>query len=71
MADYYHIPVFMKDSLIPIVGEEGMRREYPEQLQIKAYSEKLTRRLFSECAECGKPFRRDTMVTLNDVQEML
>ena len=23
------IPVFMKDSLIPIVGEEGMRREFP------------------------------------------
>lgn len=24
-----HIPVFMKDSLIPIVGEENMRREFP------------------------------------------
>lgn len=26
-------PVFMKDSLIPIVGEENMLREYPEELQ--------------------------------------
>ena len=26
------IPVFMKDSLIPIVGEDGMRREFPEGL---------------------------------------
>ena len=25
----YRRPVFMKDSLIPIVGEENMRREYP------------------------------------------
>lgn len=25
----YGIPVFMKDSLIPIVGEENMRREFP------------------------------------------
>ena len=23
------VPVFMKDSLIPIVGEENMRREFP------------------------------------------
>ena len=25
----YGIPVFMKDSLLPIVGEENMRREFP------------------------------------------
>ncbi|MDE5577719.1 MAG: phage Gp37/Gp68 family protein [Oscillospiraceae bacterium] len=28
-ADETEIPVFMKDSLIPIVGEENMRREFP------------------------------------------
>ena len=27
--DRYGIPVFMKDSLIPIIGEEKMRREFP------------------------------------------
>ncbi len=27
------IPVFMKDSLIPIIGEENMRRELPEGLK--------------------------------------
>lgn len=27
--DKYGIPVFMKDSLIPIIGEEKMRREFP------------------------------------------
>lgn len=29
VADESNIPVFMKDSLIPIVGEENMRREFP------------------------------------------
>lgn len=28
-ADMAGLPVFMKDSLIPIVGEENMRREFP------------------------------------------
>lgn len=28
-SDAHGIPVFMKDSLIPIVGEENMRREFP------------------------------------------
>ena len=27
------IPVFMKDSLIPIIGEENMLREFPEELR--------------------------------------
>ena len=28
-CDYNDIPVFMKDSLIPIIGEKNMRREFP------------------------------------------
>lgn len=28
-ADITHMAVFMKDSLIPIIGEENMRREFP------------------------------------------
>lgn len=31
VADERNIPVFMKDSLIPIVGEENMRREFPRK----------------------------------------
>lgn len=31
-ADMTGVPVFMKDSLIPIVGEENMRREFPAAL---------------------------------------
>lgn len=32
-CDRYNIPVFMKDSLIPIVGVENMLREFPEGLK--------------------------------------
>ena len=32
-ADITHTPVFMKDSLIPIVGEQNMRRELPPELR--------------------------------------
>lgn len=44
-ADYNGIPVFMKDSLIPIVGEKNMRRDYPKELQIRKRSEKVNKRL--------------------------
>jgi protein gp37 len=32
LADHFNIPVFMKDSMIPIVGEYYMRRELPKEL---------------------------------------
>jgi len=32
-AEREGIPVFMKDSLLPIVGEENMRRDFPEGLR--------------------------------------
>ena len=32
-CEWHGIPVFMKDSLIPIVGERNMRREFPEGLK--------------------------------------
>lgn len=31
VCDFYKTPVFMKNSLIPIVGEKNMRREFPWQ----------------------------------------
>ena len=33
-CDETGVPVFMKDSLLPIVGEEGMRRDFPAPLAI-------------------------------------
>jgi protein gp37 len=35
VADERGIPVFMKDSLIPTVGEENMRRELPWEWSVK------------------------------------
>ena len=33
-ADMKGIPVFMKESLLPIMGEAGMRREYPPEMAL-------------------------------------
>ena len=33
-CDKYGVPIFMKDSLIPIVGKENMRREFPRGLKL-------------------------------------
>ncbi len=33
LADIFNIPVFMKDSMIPVVGEYYMRRELPFELR--------------------------------------
>lgn len=44
-CDIHNIPVFMKDSLIDIVGEENMRRELPEGLKRHEMSEKSLTRL--------------------------
>lgn len=30
------IPIFMKDSLVPIIGEENMRQEFPRELRRQA-----------------------------------
>lgn len=32
-CDKTKTPVFMKDSLVPIIGEENMRREFPKEVQ--------------------------------------
>jgi len=32
-CDKYSIPVFMKESLLPVIGESNMRREFPEGLK--------------------------------------
>lgn len=63
-ADAEGIPVFMKDSLIPIVGEENLRREYPEGLKSRAISEKMAKKLYDKCGYCGKTGKKNEMVTL-------
>ena len=58
------IPLFMKDSLIPIVGEDGMRREFPQQLQHSAISPKMEAKLYDTCAECKTHMKKSDMITL-------
>ncbi|MDE6517720.1 MAG: DUF5131 family protein, partial [Acetatifactor sp.] len=63
-ADSAGIPVFMKDSLIPIVGEKNMRRDFPEQLQHSEISPKMKKKLFDICAECKTRLKKSDMITL-------
>lgn len=63
-ADMAKKPVFMKDSLIPIIGEENMRRDFPEQLRHSELSLKMKKKLFDTCAECKARLKKSDMITL-------
>lgn len=63
-CDRFRIPVFMKDSLIPIIGEGNMRREFPQQLQHPAISPKMEAKLYDICAGCKVRMKKSDMVTL-------
>ncbi len=63
-ADANNIPVFMKDSLIPIIGEKNMRRDYPEELLHKNLSKKIDAKLYTICASCKKKLKKREMITL-------
>lgn len=63
-CDRSGIPVFMKNSLIPIVGGDNMRRDSPKQLQGSRISEKMEKKLYADCARCKAHMRKNEMVTL-------
>ena len=63
-ADTLGIPVFMKDSMIKIVGEENMRRDKPGIMETRMMSAKREEKEYADCAQCGRRLRRNTMVTL-------
>ena len=63
-ADNVGVPVFMKDSLIPIVGESNMRRDFPEELKRKTLSRKLQNKLYDTCCVCKEQLKKQDMVTL-------
>lgn len=63
-ADKNGLPVFMKDSLIPIVGEQNMRRDFPKQLQHSEISPKMKKKLFDTCAKCKTHLKKSDMITL-------
>lgn len=63
-ADATGVPVFMKNSLIPVVGEENMRRDFPKQLQHSEISPKMKKKLYDTCAECKAHLKKSDMITL-------
>ncbi len=64
IADNIGIPVFMKESLVPVVGEKNMRRDFPKQLQHSEISPKMKKKLFDICAGCKEEMRKSSMITL-------
>lgn len=63
-CDKEGIPVFMKESLVPIVGEDNMKRDFPEQLRRSEISPKMKKKLFDVCAECKAYMKKSDMITL-------
>lgn len=65
-CDRWGTPVFMKESMLPIMGEEGMRREYPEQLQKdkSRISPKMKKKLYDRCCECTLTYKKSEMFAL-------
>lgn len=62
LADQNGIPIFMKESMVPIVGEENMRREFPRELLQKTISEKMQNKLYDICYNCKKyKMKRDML----------
>lgn len=64
-CDNANIPIFMKDSLISIVGEKNMRREFPQQLQTKAVSPKMKKKLYDTCCVCKTFAKKSEMVAIS------
>lgn len=58
------IPIFMKESLLNIVGEEKMCREFPEELTRREISEKVQAKLRGTCMICRENSNKSSMVTL-------
>lgn len=64
-ADRNDVPVFMKDSLIPIVGKDNLRKGFPKQLQkTERMSPKMQARLLGVCVKCKIRSKKGEMITL-------
>ncbi len=64
LADQMDVPVFMRDNLSPIVGEEEMSREYPEELTLKGMGRLQSWLTTDNCLGCKKKLKKHKMVTL-------
>lgn len=63
-CDKSMIPIFMKKSMVPIIGEGNMRRNFPEQLQHTELSLKMKKKLFGICAGCKSYLKKSEMITM-------
>lgn len=61
-CERHNIPVFMRESMVPIVGEKHMRREYPNLK--RTISPKVKARLEGTCCDCGNRFAKVDMIAL-------
>lgn len=59
-----NIPVFMKDSLTNIVGEDKMLRFVPEEMKKIVYSQETEKKLFADCGICHETNRKSVMHTI-------
>lgn len=64
-CDKFNIPVFMKDSLLDIVGESNMRKEFPAQLKQKQISTKMKSKMYGNCCICNIQSKKSDMITLS------
>ena len=64
LADKMDVPVFMRDNLSPIVGEEMMSQEYPEELTLRGMGRLQSWLTTDKCMECKKKLKKHNMVTL-------
>lgn len=63
-CEKFKLPVFMKDSMIPIVGAKNMRREFPTELMRKKQSQKVKTRLEGDCLQCKAHMKKNEMISL-------
>ena len=63
-ADRVGIPVFMKNSLIDVMGQDNMRRELPASLEEKDISPLERARRETKCAICGTHGLKKDMIAL-------
>lgn len=63
-AKVHDIPVFMRDNLAPIVGEDDMLQEYPKPLTLEGMGRRQSWATIDRCRKCGKKLKKHDMVTI-------
>lgn len=63
-ADRVGIPVFMKDSIADVIGQNNMRRDFPASLKEREISPLERARRETNCAMCGEHGQKKDMIVL-------